>query len=407
MPNLFQYVSILLLFLSCSSRETIIKTANPPVQRGDISIAFGNDYLIEEETQTDIIDYIITKRPDVFVFVGHVPLPRYDVKAAFNDLPSTTFVTGVFYPDEYEDFSRFYKYSKEGNDSPRWNMKSSYWSFLVKAPEYKFNIGRYVKVILLDLELNFKKEEGQRELAFLDRELGVDSSIVMYLIISNKQIFSMGKLYEDEIDDDLRIQLMTRFQRVPQAILFASTTNIGPYGEIINYPCDDLSRKVVEISSRGMNAESLPRFDTINSLIVPEIVNTRKDRVFENNYGLIDVFLDVKNIDNSYVWIKLLSEQNDILLSEKLQFFELKRDLKKPVSNFNCTKQLYSNVEKKIVQGMLRNPIFWISFLSMLIPPFLIVWMWTNRARGLSSSGGGGGGWALARNEFEAYHGGY
>jgi hypothetical protein len=418
MQNLF-LIFILTLFLSPAyQREEIIKTYHPLDHRGDIVIAFGNDYLIEEPIKSDIIDSIKIKKPNAFVFVGHVPLPKWGTAASFNTLPSDFYVTGVFYQDEYEDYRTFYQYSKETLDSYRWKAKSSYWSFLIKAPESKFPIGRYVKVILLDLELNFAAESGKKELEWLDRELASDSSIVMYIFISNLQIFSLGKLYEIEIDDELRITLMQKFMKVNQPILFASTVGLGPYGEIINYPCQDMYRKVVEISSRGMNADPIPRFEMLNKMLVPEISSKKSDRIFVNNYGTIDIHLEPMELDKSYVYVRLLSDKNDVLRAQRLEFKELKKDLRKPFDNLKCTKDLVDSIEKEIVKNLFRNPYFWISFLSMLIPPMLIFWTLRGRMRGGNMFGGGiggggeyggssGGGWALARTEFEAFHGAY
>jgi hypothetical protein len=418
---------ILLLIFSISplftfQREDIITASYSNDLRGDIVIAFGNDYYIDTDlpTETDIINYIKIKRPDVFMFVGHVPLPRWETQSHFNTLPSTTFVTGVFYQEEHEDFNKFYQFIKESGDSNRWNMKTSYSSLLVKAPANRFPIGRYVKIIMLDLELEFSASSGKKELEWLDRELSPDSSIVMYLIVSNLQIFSLGKLYEIEITPEIRHALMTRFMKVNQPILFASTTGFGPYGEINNYPCEDMYRKVVEVSSRGMNAELVPKFDIINKAVVPEITSKKKDRVFVNNYGMIDVHLDVMNLDYSYVMVRLLSETNEVLLSQRLEFRDLRKDLKKPFENLKCTKDLEATVNKRIALNMMKNPYFWMSVMSLFLPFFLMFVMWKTRLQGgifgpvgfgggvgggYGESSGGGFGWG--KSEFEAYHGAY
>ena len=111
---------------------------------------------------------------------------------------------------------------------------------------------------------------------WLKRELNVDPSIVMVLIVANDQIMSNEKYVGQELPNSVRMEFYKTLSLCKAPIMMASTGWISPFAEIMKHPCTDTGRTLYEVSTSGLNVEGIEELPLLNKMFSPEIYSEYK-----------------------------------------------------------------------------------------------------------------------------------
>jgi hypothetical protein len=357
-------------------------------QKSTVRVTFGSHLSLNQENPR-VFDSISDYNPDVFIWLGEIlnvaipeqsddELADYDwdyILKEFKEKPSiarlarTSYVTGVIDVKNYDHLkSVYFNFLGEDYASPRRQRDGLHQSILIGSEDFGT-----VKILLIDITkdmptLDHLGEDIDRDQwKWLSDELKKKDAD-FNIIAAAYQLLPNDKLYDDALSIKYKVKLVDLIRKTNASVLLLSTSGYQGFGEILTFPCpEDIGYDLLEMSSAGLNSYDMAELPVINRLIVPETFNNYSDRIFEPNFGRIEInWNTIKN--KTSISLELANQKGELLLNKTTT---LKDYIVKNRTGLNeriCTNNLYGSADA--YKNILRNLLWRLTEPEML--PILI-----------------------------------
>jgi len=391
---MFIFLNILLhicLFCWVKGKDAEIKE-NFESKTSTITIAFGGTYSFNRAKASEVFDNIIKRSPHAFIWLRYLfeidddfeaveelesLIQSFKSTGSYSTLRKNIYVDGAFSFPDAEEKSLLLDFIDENPDSERRRSKNIK-SVLIKANKDDSANPNSIKIILLDIPSDPNSQ--LIDIDSLKRELSVSNEVSLIVLASPIQILPSDKFYEEHLDKELRFKILELLTNSPVPTIIISSTELVPFGEIIEYPCPrNVGYSLTEITSSGLNKRTDPFISTTNKLLVPGKFNTIKDRTFKSNFGILKIDMNFAEKNPIKVSVELVSTKGDTLISKKditLPGYQYKSP--KKVASLNCTSNLYNKSTsirthwRHFIQTIAQPEFRWIIILSVVITLFTL-----------------------------------
>jgi len=165
------------------------------------------------------------------------------------------------------------------------------------------------------------------------------------------------KIYDEALSTKFKVKLVDLIRKYNASVVLLSTTGHPAFGEILTFPCtEDLGYDLFEVTSAGLNSNPGTDLYMMNKLIVPEIFNNFTDRVFQPNFGRIEVNWNV-NKNKSSISLELANQKGERLITITKEYEDFIVKNRTGLNMRTCTTQLYGSIDnsKAILLNVLQR----------------------------------------------------